>query len=875
MTTHYLPAVLLALLLTACGGGGGGGGATATPPVSSAPPTATPTPSNPAPPTQPASAPTLRFTPATVRANWEAGASMSVSASADVNKPSDFDGPNVYAYLVDDTGVILPTIKVTQNTALQYTFVLQTSPSLAAGQYTGNFKVSVCRDAGCAQHYPGSPMQLPYAFQVAPVKQAFNAITTAPLAVSAYGGAKVAPVAVTVNGEGRTWTVATDVAWAKPDRASGSDNGSVVVGYDTTGLAPGTYHGTLSLKASDGQVASLPLSLQVLALAFHVDQSQISFNAINGAPMNAQAIHISYEGGATGAWTAGSDVPWLGVSPTSGTAPGDATLNIGAIGLKSGVYTGKLTLSSMQGAARTLPVQLTLVPATLTLSSPTVTLGGSLGRDFAPRTVNLGLNTQGSAWPWTLGTLPGWVVATPSSGKLSQIGASVTFEARADNAPLGTSSAVVNATASVNGDTLAKPIAVTINKDRRKVLASETGVALVATPQWSRLTRTLTVSDNFGAGAAWSAASSQSWLAVRASGNQLVLTADPASLPQDAVSYATVTLSSSTAGVSAPEPIRVALWKGTAAPAAVRKLDVGYNRIIADPIRPFVYANTGGPTIDVYNVYTGAKVATTAALGAALGEMAPGPNGDYLYVTDTANRNVVKVNLASLEKAATFPLASAVDAGTHVLAIRPNGVEVVLLSNGIVLAGADGRTLSKSGPSGGTLAAPANGKKVFLQDQGYSPASLGAYNVDYSEMGGGTLFAAATGGAGWNTAGSNGTDLAASPDGTRVYGASGAPYRCSAYQASDLSLVGSLPGGDAYPNNVEVGSDGRVYCGIMGWYSEADVWVHGADGTLLKSFKFAGYARALLPRQMVVSGDGMILVGLTDDPLMAIVPVGP
>jgi sugar lactone lactonase YvrE len=307
----------------------------------------------------------------------------------------------------------------------------------------------------------------------------------------------------------------------------------------------------------------------------------------------------------------------------------------------------------------------------------------------------------------------------------------------------------------------------------------------------------------------------------------------------------------------------------------MRKLAVAYTKLLADPIRPFVYAHAGGATIDVYNVYTGAKVATTPSLGAALGDMAASPNGDSLYDTDTANRNLVKVSLPSLAKAAAWPLSSAVDGNVHVLAIRPNGVEIVLLSNGTALAAADGRSLGKNGPSGGVLAAPADGKMVYVQDQGYSPASLGGYKTDYSEMGGGTLFVANAAGAAWNSAGSNGTDVAASPDGKRVYGASGAPYRCSAYQGSDLSLVGSLPGGDAYPNNVEVGSDGRVYCGISGWYTDADVWVHAADGTLLKSFKFAGYARALRDRQMVVSGDGMIVVGLTDDPLMAIVPVGP
>ncbi len=51
--------------------------------------------------------------------------------------------------------------------------------------------------------------------------------------------------------------------------------------------------------------------------------------------------------------------------------------------------------------------------------------------------------------------------------------------------------------------------------------------------------------------------------------------------------------------------------------------------------------------------------------------------------------------------------------------------------------------------------------------------------------------------------------------------------------------------------------------------------VHGANGALLSSYKFAGYVRALRDRQMRLSGDGLILVALTGDPRLVFVPVGP
>jgi hypothetical protein len=72
-----------------------------------------------------------------------------------------------------------------------------------------------------------------------------------------------------------------------------------------------------------------------------------------------------------------------------------------------------------------------------------------------------------------------------------------------------------------------------------------------------------------------------------------------------------------------------------------------------------------------------------------------------------------------------------------------------------------------------------------------------------------------------------------------------------------------------------VDNDGRVYCGINGIYSTYDIWMHDANGALLKSFKVVGYAHGLLRRQLVVSGDARMMVSLTDDPAMVIVAVGP
>jgi len=845
-------------MLAACGGGGGGGDSTApvAPPVASV-------------------GPALRFTPEKMAVTAEAGISVTATVNATALRPADFTG-TVYALVVDGTGVILPNARVLAISATEYSAVLQTSPSLAPGVYKGNFVVKLCRDASCASQFPGSPVDLPYEITVTPPKAATlvaNPVTTL-AATMQLSGAPPLPVAVAVNGGNQQWSATSSVAWAKLGSSSGTGSASVAVSFDPAGLKEGSYQGEITVAAADGQSVKLPVSLTVLPNAFLTTVDGFTFNAVNGAPILAQNIAFEFDSHLAAPWTLASDSAWLTVSPVSGTLPGVATMTPDPArgNLASGSYIANLTLGSPVAKDRNVRVQMNLVKPTLAASVQSLTFGGTYGRDFAAIPLTLSLNTGRNAWPWTVSGLPAWAHASVTTGSVSETGSTLSVTPDAAAAPIGSTTTMLNAQAKVNGDTVTNGIALTINRDQRKILPSVSGIALVSTPGWSRLDRTLTVSDNFNLGATWTAASDQAWLSVSRSGSTLTLQADPATLPLDTTSYATVTLTPTTAGVTAPETVRVALWKGSAAPAATTKLTSSYTELAADPIRPLVYVHAGGASLDVYNVYTAQKTGSVT-LGAALGHMAVSQDGAHLYTFDTANRTVVALDLATLTKSATWPLAAAATAQSRLVSIRPNGVEVVLTSVGAYRA-SDGQRLGSSSIGIGDMAASQDGKRLYHQDEGMSPTRISSMAFDYSAMGNGTLFSAPGATSAWASAGENGTDIAANADGSRVYSASGYPYRCSVFDASLVS-VGSLPGGDAYPNNVEVDSYGRIHCGISESYSVADVWVHDASGALLRSFRFTGYARHLLPRQMKVSGDGMMLVGLTDDPMLTIVAVGP
>ena len=126
--------------------------------------------------------------------------------------------------------------------------------------------------------------------------------------------------------------------------------------------------------------------------------------------------------------------------------------------------------------------------------------------------------------------------------------------------------------------------------------------------------------------------------------------------------------------------------------------------------------------------------------------------------------------------------------------------------------------------------------------------------------------------------GSNGKDVAVNADGTRAYVASGAPYAFSVYDAATsqatLPVVQTLPG-FPYPSIVEIAADGRIFAGAFNWYDPIDVWVYDPGGASLATYRIAGYARSLLDRQLKISGDGIRMITLTDDPALTFTTVGP
>jgi hypothetical protein len=837
------------VLLAACGGGGGG-----------------------------SSSASLSFSPSKVTGNVQQGEVGTLMTSATVQNA---DKITDQAWVdVEDGQHVLVGIDISSIDTSHFSVTLHTSPGLSLGHHAGTFTVHVCKDQQCSQEWMGTTA-LAYDIDVEPAPLAAVPTTTTASTVT-WKGVDSDVVGISVTG-GTQFTATTGAPWlVSTGPSSGPSPAFIGFAFSVAQLAQGDYTTNITVTDSpSGQKVDIPVTLHVIPPAFVIDAGGSPvFTAINGAPIAAQPFSFELDNGAGVPWSLNSSATWLEASATSGTTPANLTLSadpsVGA--LASGAYDGTLTLSSGGVADKSISAHLQLIQPTLSVSVGGVTFGGDRGRDLTtPHSVQLSLNTGSNAYPVTMSAPPSWATVSSSQPVVNQSGATLTFTPVPANIPPGSTTQLMTFSSTINGDTVTySPFLVNVNADQRRLIPSSWAVGFASTPLGTLTTRTLHVADNYGDDIPWTATSNSAWLSATPSGtthgNALVLTADPTKVPSDVVSVAQVRVASSVANVASND-INVAIWKSATGPAAITTLpgNLGFN-LVADKSRPYVYANSAGSSITVYNAYTASVVATINTLGTALGQMSVSPDGTRLYAIDVGTQTIQVLYLDSMVWGDVWPLTGTVDASTPIVAVQPDQVHVVILGNGEAY-GAQGRLPSPGIVAPGHMSATDDSTRLYTIDSGISASTLSVWTLDHSDIAGGVLYATRT--ASILTDQAYGVDIAVSGDGSVLASAAAVPYSCTALNPATLAATGTLPGAAGHPNNVEVTWDNRLICGVDGVYATDDFWVYTAAGAVKSAYKVAGYARSTLLHSMVVTPDGMIVVVPTNDPQLSFVPIGP
>lgn len=237
--------------------------------------------------------------------------------------------------------------------------------SLAAGTYTGSVTVT-------ASGASNSPQKVSVTLTVSSGSTGNAALNISPGTVSfTYPAGSTATgtqnLSITSSGSALSITAAASGgSWLTVTPASGSTPATLKVSANTSGLAAGTYKGTITITSTSASNSpqTVPVTLTITsgggtgsgtlrvwpsrAVAFEYD-------ARRGAP-SPRSVRVYSTGGPLTFTAAAHGGTWLSVNPSGGTTPGSLTVSADPTGLASGTYTATIAIAAPGSAGVNLPV---------------------------------------------------------------------------------------------------------------------------------------------------------------------------------------------------------------------------------------------------------------------------------------------------------------------------------------------------------------------------------------------------------------------------------------------------------------------------------------------------------------------------------------
>jgi uncharacterized protein (TIGR03437 family) len=177
------------------------------------------------------------------------------------------------------------------------------------------------------------------------------------------------PIQIANSGIGTgtlSWTAKASDSWLSVSAASGTAPSTPFVSVSPAALSAGTYNGAIQISATGA--SNSPVSVAVtLTVApappsLAVSPQTLSFQyAAGGAVPAAQDVSIANTGSGTLSWTASADSFWIGLSATSGNAPGTLSISVNPANLGAGAYTGVVSVIPTDASVNPASIAVTLV----------------------------------------------------------------------------------------------------------------------------------------------------------------------------------------------------------------------------------------------------------------------------------------------------------------------------------------------------------------------------------------------------------------------------------------------------------------------------------------------------------------------------------
>ena len=223
-----------------------------------------------------------------------------------------------------------------------------------------------------------------------------------------------------------SWNVSESIAWVTSvTPASGTtttETDSVTVSINTTGLTPGQhYDGYINVTSNGGsQQVYVEVTIASEDPVLYVTPTSHDFGTKDPGQTDSWIFNIQNIGGGTLSWNVSESIPWLSVTPSSGTTTTETdpvTVNINTTGLTPGQhYDGYIDVTSNGGS------QQVYVEVTIASEDPVLYVNPT-SHDFGMKdpgqTDSWSFNIQnigGGTLSWNVSESIPWLSVTPSSG---------------------------------------------------------------------------------------------------------------------------------------------------------------------------------------------------------------------------------------------------------------------------------------------------------------------------------------------------------------------------------------------------------------------------------------------------------------------------
>lgn len=206
------------------------------------------------------STPSISLSPSALSFSAVAGGTAPTAQLINLSNPSG--GTLSWTTSDDAAWLTLSTGSGTTTTETDSISAAVNLTGLAAGTYTAKVTISASGAANTPQDIPVS-----LTLSAPPTSAPVISLSVPSLTFTGTSGASSPPAqSFTISNTGTgtlTWTAGDNAAWLNLSPASGTNTGNVAASVNLTGLAAGTYSGTITVSATGATSKMLPVSFTV------------------------------------------------------------------------------------------------------------------------------------------------------------------------------------------------------------------------------------------------------------------------------------------------------------------------------------------------------------------------------------------------------------------------------------------------------------------------------------------------------------------------------------------------------------------------------------------------------------------------------------